>query len=288
MKINRALCCDTIEAKGREKFSMPKHPPYTLQTVLAERPLGLVFDIDGTLSPIAPTSAEAQLYPGVASLLQQASQHAHVAIMTGRAIIDGAAKVNVEGLTYIGTHGLEWSEGLPTTHPIEVVPEALASIEPGNYLLDLVEQQLPNLPGVVVQRKRFGGSIHYRLATDPQETRQRILAILEQPARAVNMQLSEGKRIVEIRVPIAVNKGHALRRFSQRFALSGLIFGGDDRTDLDAVYEIARRRADAVLALSIVVQHPDTLPELLENADIVVQEVEGMVELLQEMVSALK
>src|SRR5581483_7869291 len=121
--------CDTIEAKGREKSYMPA--PYTLQTVVAQRPLGLVFDIDGTLSPIAPTSASARLYPGVVSLLEQAREHAHVAIMTGRAIIDGAAMVKVEGLTYIGTHGLEWSNGLPSTHPVEVVPEALASIEPG-------------------------------------------------------------------------------------------------------------------------------------------------------------
>jgi soluble P-type ATPase len=40
-------------------------------------------------------------------------------------------------------------------------------------------------------------------------------------------------------------------------------------------------------ALSIVVQHPDTLPELLEHADVVVQEVEGMVEILRTMVQML-
>src|SRR3989440_8387341 len=137
-------------------------PPPNLQSILSQRPLGLVFDLDGTLSSIAPTPDEARLYPGGASLLERAKEHAHVAIMTGRAIEDGAAMVNVEGLTYIGTHGLEWSDGLPTLHPVEILPEALAYIEPGKYLLDLVEQLLPALPGVIVQRKRFGGSIHYR------------------------------------------------------------------------------------------------------------------------------
>ena len=267
---------------------MPSQTPNTLKTILAHWPLGLVFDIDGTLSPIAPTSDSAYIYPGVIPLLEQAKQHAHIAIMTGRAIDNGAPMVNVEGLTYIGTHGLEWSDGLPSTHSVEVIPEALDYIEPGKYLLDLVEQQLPNLPGVVVQRKRFGGSIHYRLATNPQETRERILAILEQPAREVHMQLSEGKRIVEVRVPIAVDKGHALRRFTERFKLQGVVFAGDDRTDLDAIKEIARLRAEGLAALSIVVQHPDTLPDLLEYADIVVQEVEGMAALLQEMVSLLQ
>src|SRR5437588_10966614 len=153
--------------------------PLNLQTVLSQKPLGLIFDIDGTLSPIAPTPEEARLYPGVVPLLERAREHAHVAIMTGRAIDDGAAMVNVDGLTYIGTHGLEWSDGLPSLHPVEIVPEALEYVKPGKYLLDLVEQQLPDLPGVVVQRKRFGGSIHYRLSPNPEYTRQKIWSTME-------------------------------------------------------------------------------------------------------------
>lgn len=262
-------------------------PPLNLQTVLSQKPLGLVFDIDGTLSPIAPTSDAARLYPGVASLLERASEYAHVAIMTGREIENGAALVNVDGLTYIGTHGLEWSDGLPSLHPVEIVPEALAYVEPGKYLLDLVEEQLPELPGVIVQRKRFGGSIHYRLAPDAAYTRQKILSILEEPARRVNMRLSEGKRIVEVRVPLQVDKGQALRRFVQRFELRGVVFAGDDRTDLDAVLEIVRLRQEGTAALAIIVQHADTLPALLENGDMVVQGVEGMALLLREIVDSL-
>ncbi len=263
-------------------------PAGDIQSVLAQRPLGLVFDIDGTLSPIAPTPEGATLYPGVAPLLERARQYAHVAIMTGRAIEDGAAMVNVEGLTYIGTHGLEWSDGLPWQHPVEVVPEALAYREPGMYLLDLVEQRLPELPGVIVQRKHIGGTVHYRLAPDPEAARQIILAILEEPARQLNMSLSEGKRMVEVRVPLAIDKGQALHRFVERFKLHGVIFAGDDRTDLDAILEIARLRQAGMSALSIVVQHADTLPTLLEQADIVVPGVKGMVDLLQRIVEALE
>jgi len=262
-------------------------PALNLHSVLSQRPLGLVFDIDGTLSPIAPTSESARLYAGVATLLERASKSAHVAIMTGRAIENGAAMVNVDGLTYIGTHGLEWSDGLPALHPVEVVAEALDYVEPGKHLLDLVEEQLSALPGVVVQRKRFGGSIHYRLAPDPEYTRQKILSILEEPARRANMSLREGKRIVEVRVPLKVDKGQALRQFVQRFKLRGVVFAGDDQTDLDAVREIVPLRQEGVAALSIVVQHADTLPAMLENADIVVQGVEGMARLLREIVDFL-
>ena len=63
---------------------------------------------------------------------------------------------------------------------------------------------------------------------------------------------------------------------------------GDDRTDLDAVQEIERMRKGGITALAIVVQHPDTLPELLQQADIVVQKVPGMVDLLREMVEMLE
>ena len=162
--------------------------------LLAQRPLGLVFDIDGTLSPIAATPGEARLYPGVAELLEQAKHHAHVAIITGRAVADGACMVNVDGLTYIGTHGLEWSDGLPSHTPVHVLPEAVEYVEAGKYLLDLAEKE--NVPGVFVERKRVGGAIHYRLAPDPEQARRNILAQLEGPAQQVHMQLSEGKRVI--------------------------------------------------------------------------------------------
>jgi trehalose 6-phosphate phosphatase len=258
-----------------------------IQSVLSRRPLGLVLDIDGTLSPIAPTPEAARLYPGVKELLEEAKMHAHVAIMTGRALEDGAAMVDVEGLTYIGTHGLEWSEGLPDQHPVEIVPESLAYQAPGEHLLDLVEARLPELPGVIVQRKRIGGTLHYRLAPDPEQARRQLLAILEEPARKANMHLSEGKRMIEVRVPLAIDKGQALRQYVQRLALQGVLFAGDDRTDLDAVQEIAHLRDKGIAALSVVVQHTDTLPILLESADIVVQEVAGMADLLRQIVEML-
>ena len=155
-------------------------------------------------------------------------------------------------------------------------------------MLDLVEQHLEELPGVIVQRKRIGGSIHYRLAPDPIQTRQKLISLLEQPAQQVNMSLSEGKLIIEIRVPLPVHKGRAIRQFVQRYNLNAIVFAGDDRTDLDAVTEITRMRKEGLAALSIVVQHHDTLPELLTQADIVVQEVPGMVELFREMVTILE
>ncbi|GAC1365226.1 MAG: trehalose-phosphatase [Ktedonobacteraceae bacterium] len=255
-----------------------------LHAVLLQRPLGLVFDIDGTLSPMAPTPGEARLYPGVAELLQQEQQYAHVGIVTGRAILDGARLVNVEGLTYVGTHGLEWSAGLPTTHPVELLPEARPYIEPGKHLLDLAERELvPAIPSLLVQRKLVGGSLHYRLAADPEQARELILATLKEPAAQANMLIDEGKRVIEVLAPLTTNKGTAMRRFVNQFGLRAIIFAGDDRTDLNGLLELEKLRQEGYATLGIAVQHHDTPPAILEHADIVVQEVAGMVQLMQEI-----
>jgi len=258
-----------------------------LRHILTQRPLGMVFDIDGTLSPIAPTPAEARLYPGVTALLEEAARHAHVAIMTGRSVESGAAMINVEGLIYIGNHGVEWSEGLPTTHQIQIASETTPYIEPASQVLDLAEEKLLAIPGILIERKRVGGAVHYRLSADHEQARQIILETLREPAEAHHLQLSEGKKVVEIKPSAVMNKGLALRRLVQQFNLKGVIFAGDDRTDLDAVLEIGRLKHEGIAAASIVVQHADTLSALLDNADIVVQGVDGMFQLFQNVVEIL-
>ncbi|HEX7735904.1 MAG TPA: trehalose-phosphatase, partial [Ktedonobacteraceae bacterium] len=224
--------------------------------ILQTRPLGLAFDIDGTLSPIVLTPGAARLYPGVAELLEEARQYAHIAIITGRGIESGAALVNVEGITYIGTHGVEWSEGLPDRHEVQINPLAQPYIAPGAELLDLAEYQLGNRPGILIERKRLGGSVHYRLSPQPEETCELILTTLREAAQARNFYLSEGKSVVDIKPILSLNKGTELRNFAQRHNLAGLLFAGDDRTDLDAVLEIEHLRQDGLQTASIAVQAP--------------------------------
>src|SRR2546429_8164212 len=123
----------------------------------------------------------------------------------------------------MGTHGLEWSDGLPSLRTVQVVPQALQYIEPGTYLLDLIEQQLPRLPGVYVQRKRVGGTLHYRLSADQEQARRDILAILEEPARQVDMRLREGKKMGGVLARLAGNKGRAARCLVGEFQVPGVV-----------------------------------------------------------------
>lgn len=259
-----------------------------LLTVLSQRPLGLVFDLDGTLCLISATPDTAQLWPGVAENLDQARHHAHIAILSGRATEDSARIVNLEGLTYIGIHGLEWSRGLPGEQIVQLLPEARLYVDSGKQLFDLLETRMDELPGVILQRKAVGGSVHYRLAPDLQQTRAYLFELLTRPARRLRMRLTEGREVIEILAPLEINKGTALHRYVQSLKLQGVIFAGDDRTDLDAVLKVEQLRREGLAALSIIVQHNDTLPALLEHGDIVTQGVEHMAELLQNIVTLLR
>ena len=58
------------------------------------------------------------------------------------------------------------------------------------------------------------------------------------------MRLREGKKMVEVLAPLAVDKGQALRRFVEHFQVQGVVFAGDDQTDLDAVLEVKRLRKE--------------------------------------------
>jgi trehalose 6-phosphate phosphatase len=257
-------------------------------SVLSAYPLGLVFDIDGTLCPISSAPDTAQLWPGVAEDLMRASHHAHIATLTGRGAQDGARIVNVEGLTYSSIHGLEWSSGLPTAETVHLLPEAEIYAEPGKQLFDLLEQYQEELPGVILLRKSVGGSVIYQPSSAPEQARAQILALLEEPARDRGMRLDENTGLIEILAPLPINKGEALRRYVHQHKLQGVIFAGDDRLDLDAILEIKRLRQEGIAALSIVVQHTYTLPAMLEHGDIIVNDVEGMAEQLRAIVLQLE
>src|SRR5690242_13512164 len=79
-----------------------------LRDALAQRPRGLLSDVDGTLSAIAPTPGDATLLPGVRELLEQAQTRFDVvAAVSGRAAENARQLVGVSGLLYLGNHGLE-------------------------------------------------------------------------------------------------------------------------------------------------------------------------------------
>src|ERR687897_1856737 len=131
--------------------------------ILRQTPSAVVTDIDGTVSPIAPTPAEAMVDPGAqAALAVLAERLAAVAVVSGRAPQDGVAMVGLPELIYVGNHGLERiARGTPWMHPVAAAAQpaiaaALAEIESA-------ARAGGDLPWLLIENKGVTGTIHYRL-----------------------------------------------------------------------------------------------------------------------------
>ncbi|HUZ85001.1 MAG TPA: trehalose-phosphatase, partial [Gaiellales bacterium] len=81
-----------------------------------------------------------------------------------------------------------------------------------------------------------------------------------------------GRMVFEVRPPVPVDKGSAVRRLRGRRRIEHLLFVGDDRSDLDAF-----READ----VRVAVLSPEVPTELVEAADATVPGPDGVIELLE-------
>lgn len=254
----------TRDAAAREK----------LAAALAARPRGLFFDVDGTLSAIAPTPESATLLPGVAELLEQLrTRFDVVALVSGRAADDARRMVGLPGVLYIGNHGLERIEADAAT--VQVLPEAEPYVEAVNTTLDDLDATLAaRFPGVHIERKGVTGSIHVRNAPDPAAAEESIARSLTTIAVPRGLLVTRGRRIVEVRPPVAVDKGVAVAGVIRERGLRGALYLGDDRTDLDA-FRALRQLADEGVCqtVAVAVLSPEAPPELAAAADITLPDI---------------
>src|SRR3954447_1081703 len=242
--------------------------------VLRHTPSAVVTDIDGTVSAIAPTPAEAMVDPGAKAALALLEERlAAVAVVSGRAPRDGAAMVGLPELIYVGNHGLERiARGTPWTHPVAAAAQpaiaaALAEIEHA-------ARAAGDVPWLLIENKGVTGTIHYRLAPDQTAA----AGLLEPLARAAadrhGLRLTPGRMILEVRPALAVNKGTAIRELAQDLGLCGIVFFGDDVTDVDAFHALRElREAGEAATLRVGVLGPDTSPAVLAEIDMSVDGV---------------
>ncbi len=242
--------------------------------VLLQSPSALVTDIDGTISAIAPTPFEALVDPiALAALNRLSEQLAVVAVVSGRAPGGAAEMVGLPGLIYIGNHGMERIvQGVPWTHPAAAaarlsIAEALAEIEAG------VREQDP-APWLLVENKGVTGTVHYRLAEDPEMAAALLEPLALVAAARHGLRVSPGRMIVELRPALAVNKGTAIVDLATELGLRGVVFFGDDVTDVDGFVALRALRDDGMAAtLCVAVLGSETPPAVIAASDMTVTSV---------------
>ena len=229
---------------------------------LAERPreAAILLDVDGTLAPIVSRPEDARVPEATQEVLNGlVDRYGLVACLSGRPAGDAERVVGVDGVRYVGEHGLE----------LEPAAEAWAE----RLAVFAASADWPAEAG-----KRLTLSFHYRSASDVTAAEERLRAVAD---RAVEEGLRPrwGRCVLEIRPPIDADKGTAVGRLLEEVGLRRALYAGDDTTDLDAF-----RGLDGLeLAIRVAVVSDEAPNELAGAADLVVDGPEALAEVLSQL-----
>jgi len=203
----------------------------------------LLLDYDGTLVPIASRPELALMPPDLRHLLIELREEDRIilGIISGRALKEIKELVAIEGIIYVGNHGLE-IESFPLPYSSSALRECL-------YRLRLVRTEMTRslqaFPGSLLEDKGLVLAIHYRnLAPGLVDQLRELVETHLRPYQDW-LVLVGGKKVWEIRPRIDCNKGTAVTAILETLSSHqrGLlpIYLGDDRTDEDA-FEVLRER----------------------------------------------
>jgi trehalose-phosphatase len=235
-----------------------------LLSQLKEAPdeVALFLDFDGVLAPIVDRPEDA--YPPAetrAELKRLVTRYRLVAVVSGRAGNDVRDRVAVDGIVYVGSHGLELDRQADRWRE-QIADFASAAPWPTSEI---------ELKGLTV-------SFHYRNRDDERVAVLELEAIAER-ARDEGLVARFGRKLLEVLPPVGSNKGTAVLHLLEDAGLTRVLVAGDDTTDLDAfraVEGLEHKVRVAVLA--------DESPTLLaEHAELVLGSTGEFLDLLRRL-----
>jgi len=259
--------------------SGPSPTPSLLDRCLAaltRRPGAIITDIDGTISRIVARPEDATVSSTAKAALDALSRSVDlVAVITARDEATARRMVGAAGVTYVGNYGLDSGASVAG---VDGVSQARSAVGP----------LLKGLPCVTVEDKGVAFSLHYRNCDDPGAVRLRLLDIAGPIAAAAGARILEGKRVIEVVPGRLPDKRSAFSKLVDAQGIRGLIYFGDDLSDVLVFEEIARRRSKGLLeGLGIAVVDVETDTSVREAADTAVDGVGGVERLLTDLASGL-
>ena len=249
--------------------------------------MALYTDIDGTLSPIAATPAEAYVLPGAVNALRSIRDcGVRVVAVSGRAAEDARRLVGLDTIDYAGNHGFELLTAGGRVISDDVANASVA-IRAALAEVSALSRALPE--GIVIEDKTFTGSIHYRLTQDPAASAIVLNAVLQEIAARHGILVTDGRLVYELRPRLDINKGVFTENDIRLHGITTAAFLGDDITDLDG-FRTLRHLAESrelLASASIGVRAPESSPRLIAESDFLVDGVDGMVSELEQFAAEL-
>ncbi|MGH2976998.1 MAG: trehalose-phosphatase [Gaiellaceae bacterium] len=223
---------------------------------------GLFLDFDGVLAPIVERPEDATAPPETRAELERlVGRYAVVAVVSGRAGEDVRARVGVEGVVCVGSHGLELE---PQADRWRRTLAAFAADAPW--------------PEGEIEVKGLAVAFHFRGWADEREAVRELDAITDS-ARDEGLVARYGRKVLEVLPPVGSHKGTAVRHLIEKHGLGQALAAGDDTTDIDSFAALEGLE----VAVRVAVTSPEAPSALLEAADLVLASPEEFLDLLRRL-----
>jgi trehalose-phosphatase len=231
---------------------------------LAEAPAeaGLFLDFDGVLAPIVERPEDAAPPPATRAELERlVARYSLVAVVSGRAGDDVRARVGVEGVMCVGSHGLELE---PQADRWRRTLAAFAADAPW--------------PTDEIEVKGLAVAFHFRGRADEREA-VRVLDLIADSAREEGLVARYGRKVLEVLPPVGSHKGTAVRHLVEERGLRRALAAGDDTTDIDSFAALDGLE----VAVRVAVVSEEAPPLLVDSADVVVGSTDEFLALLRRL-----
>ena len=239
----------------------------------------VLVDFDGSVATIVDDPAAATVLPEARAVLGALAERVGlVGVVSGRPVEFLVRALALPALTVVGQYGLERA----VDGQVVVDPQAQPYLPAvAAAAAELAEE----LPGLLIERKAgVAVTVHWRTAADREAE---AIAVTERIAARHGLALYPTRRARELRPPVPVDKGTAVEGLLE--GRRAACFAGDDRGDLHAFDALDRLRERGALdtAVKIAVRSAEVPRELLDCADVGVDGPPGLVDVLEDLVSAL-
>ncbi|XP_058225642.1 probable trehalose-phosphate phosphatase C isoform X1 [Rhododendron vialii] len=234
-----------------------------MMSIAKGRKMVVFLDYDGTLSDIVENPEKAFMTNKMRMAVREVASCFPTAIISGRSRDKVYDFVELDGVYYAGSHGLDiaapvqsMTNGDPKHqtsvadregNEVVIFQPAIKYLPAIHKILCVLSEKTRSIRGVVIENNKFCISVHYRQVRDEDFcTLEKLVNYILEEYKEFRM--SKGKKVLEIRPDMEWDKGHALNYLLDTLGLGASsdvlpIYIGDDRTDEDA-FKAIRNRGD--------------------------------------------